>query len=118
MENVLSSSSDVGSAVDKYLTKCKDLGFDVIEVSTGFLSLPTTNWLGLAEKVKEMGLKAKSELGIQFGAGGDTAAAELQAIGTSDPSKITNIGKQFIDMGVERMMIESEGITENVQEWR
>ena len=39
MENVLSSSSDVGSAVDKYLKKCKDLGFDVIEISTGFLSL-------------------------------------------------------------------------------
>jgi hypothetical protein len=32
-----------------------------------------------------MGLKAKPEVGIQFGAGGDTWAAELEAKGTRDP---------------------------------
>jgi phosphosulfolactate synthase (CoM biosynthesis protein A) len=70
------------------------------------------------ERVHSYGLKAKPELGIQFGAGGDTEAAELEAAGTSDPSKIVDLGKQFIDAGVERMMIESEGITENVRAWR
>jgi len=117
MEHVL-TSSDVGTAVERYLKKCKDLGFDVVEVSTGFLSLPTTDWVRLVEKVQSAGLKAKPELGIQFGAGGDTQASELKSIGTSDPSKVINVAKQFIDMGVERMMIESEGITENVDEWR
>jgi phosphosulfolactate synthase (CoM biosynthesis protein A) len=29
-----------------------------------------------------------------------------------------NLGRQFIDAGVERLMIESEGITENVKSWR
>ncbi|QGI66751.1 hypothetical protein CEK27_010722 [Fusarium fujikuroi] len=28
------------------------------------------------------------------------------------------MGKRFIDAGVERIMIESEGITENVKSWR
>jgi phosphosulfolactate synthase (CoM biosynthesis protein A) len=28
------------------------------------------------------------------------------------------MAKRFIDAGVERMMIESEGITENVASWR
>lgn len=55
------------------------------------------------------GLTAKPECGIQFGAGGDTSAEELEAFGTSDPSKIINMGKRFIDAGVERIMIESEG---------
>jgi phosphosulfolactate synthase (CoM biosynthesis protein A) len=48
----------------------------------------------------------------------DTQASELESIGTSDPSRIINNAKRFIDAGVERLMIESEGITENVNTWR
>lgn len=70
------------------------------------------------DKVHNYGMKAKPELGIQFGAGGDTEASALESAGTSDPSKIINLGRRFIDAGVERMMIESEGITENVKSWR
>ncbi|KAF2459068.1 sulfonate biosynthesis enzyme [Lineolata rhizophorae] len=117
MEHVL-TQSDVEAAVDRYLKKCKDVGFDVIEISTGFLSLPPSDWLRLVDKVHSMGLKAKPELGIQFGAGGDTEASDLESIGTSDPSKVINVAKQFVNAGVERMMIESEGITENVKSWR
>jgi len=109
---------EVMTVVDKYLQKCKDVGFDVVELSSGFLSFPPDDWLRLVERVHSYGLKAKPELGIQFGAGGDTEASALEEAGTSDPSKIVNLGKQFIDAGVERMMIESEGITENVKTWR
>ncbi|KAI9373177.1 hypothetical protein BJX61DRAFT_533354 [Aspergillus egyptiacus] len=109
---------DPNSVFDKYLQKCKDLGFDVIEVSSGFLSIPEDDWLRLVDKVHSYGLKAKPELGIQFGAGGDTPAAGLEAIGTSDPGKLVNLGHKFLDAGVERLMIESEGITENVSSWR
>lgn len=118
LEHILSSSNDVPASVDRYLRKCKDLGFDVIEISAGFLSFPADDWLRLVDKVHSMGLKAKPELGIQFGAGGDTAAEDLESTGTSDPAKVVNLGKKFIDAGVERMMIESEGITENVKSWR
>jgi phosphosulfolactate synthase (CoM biosynthesis protein A) len=107
MEHIL-TQPDSTTMVDRYLRKCKDLGFDVIEISAGFLSIPP----------HEMGLKAKPELGIQFGAGGDTAAEDLESAGTSDPSKVINLGKKFLEAGVERMMIESEGITENVKSWR
>ncbi|KAF2146669.1 uncharacterized protein K452DRAFT_323789 [Aplosporella prunicola CBS 121167] len=117
MEHVL-TQSDAGAAVDRYLQKCKDVGFDVIEVSTGFLSLPQPDWLRLVDRVHQFGMKAKPELGIQFGAGGDTEASDLESMGSSDPSKVINMGKKFIDAGVERLMIESEGITENVKSWR
>ncbi|KAH8646618.1 hypothetical protein BGZ61DRAFT_376735 [Ilyonectria robusta] len=110
--------SDPQSAVDRYLKKCKELGFDVIEISSGFLSIPEDDWLRLVDKLHSEGLIAKPECGIQFGAGGDTAASELESIGTSDPSKIVHMGNRFIDAGVERIMIESEGITENVTKWR
>ncbi|PYI06200.1 coma-domain-containing protein [Aspergillus sclerotiicarbonarius CBS 121057] len=109
---------DANAVFDKYLRKCKDLGFDVIELSSGFLSFPEDDWLRLVDKVHSYKLKAKPELGIQFGAGGDTPASGLEAIGTSDPAKLVNLGRKFLDAGVERLMIESEGITENVQSWR
>lgn len=92
--------------------------FDVIELSSGFLSIPEEDWLRLVDKVHSYKLKAKPELGIQFGAGGDTDVAGLEAIGTSDPGKLVNLGHKFLDAGVERLMIESEGITENVSSWR
>ncbi|KMU90194.1 hypothetical protein CIHG_08004 [Coccidioides immitis H538.4] len=41
-----------------------------------------------------------------------------EALGTSDPGKLINLGRRFLDAGVERLMIESEGITENVKSWR
>ncbi|KKY17488.1 putative sulfonate biosynthesis enzyme [Phaeomoniella chlamydospora] len=109
---------DPESVMDRYLSKCKDLGFDVIELSSGFLAFQEDDWLRLVDRVHSFGLKAKPELGIQFGAGGDTAAEDLDAVGTSDPGKLINMAHRFIDAGVERMMIESEGITENVKTWR
>lgn len=118
MEHIL-TQSDATDAVEKYLRKCKDLGFDIVECSAGFLSMPPDDFVRLVDKVQSMGLKAKPELGIQFGAGGDTVAEELEAAGSSDPSKVVNLAKRFIDeIGVERIMIESEGITENVKSWR
>ena len=77
MEHVL-TQSDAVEAVDKYLKVCKDVGFDVVEISTGFLSLPPDDWIRLAERVQHHGLKPKPELGIQFGAGGDTQASDLE----------------------------------------
>lgn len=117
MEHLL-THPEVFTVVDRYLQKCKDVGFDVIELSSGFLSFPPEDWLRLVDKVHSYGLKAKPELGIQFGAGGDTATEALESTGTSDPSKVVQLGQRFIDAGVERMMIESEGITENVTSWR
>lgn len=58
-------------AVDRYLGTCKDSGFDIVELSSGFITLPADDWVRLAEKVRRMGLKAKPEVGIQFGAGRD-----------------------------------------------
>jgi phosphosulfolactate synthase (CoM biosynthesis protein A) len=70
------------------------------------------------ERVQKAGLKAKPEVGIQFGAGGDTAARELEAEGTRDSEWMISQAKRFIDAGAYMIMIESEGITENADPWR
>jgi phosphosulfolactate synthase (CoM biosynthesis protein A) len=105
-------------AVENYLADCQALGFDVIELSTGFISLPEDDLLRLVGKVAKMGLKAKPELGIQFGAGGATPAAELAAEGTRDAQWVIKRAKTCLDAGAHIIMIESEGITENVEKWR
>lgn len=107
-----------GAAVRRYVAGCKKLGFDIIEISAGFVSIPTDDWLRLIDLVRKSGLKAKPEVGIQFGAGGATAAAELRAEGTRDPNWAVAQAKRFLEAGAEIIMIESEGITENVDPWR
>ncbi len=107
-----------GGAVRQYVEECKKIGFDIIEISAGFVSIPTDDWLRLIALVRKSGLKAKPEVGIQFGAGGATPPAELQAEGTRDPNWAVAQAKRFLDAGAEIIMIESEGITENVDPWR
>jgi phosphosulfolactate synthase (CoM biosynthesis protein A) len=105
-------------AVEQYIQECKQLGFDIIEISSGFITIPTDDWLRLVEKVQKAGLKAKPEVGIQFGAGGATAEAELAAEGARDPEWAIQQARRFVDAGAYMIMIESEGITENVTTWR
>ena len=114
IEHVLTQGPE---AVNWYVEECKELGFDIIEISSGFISIPTDDWLRLIEKVQKAGLKAKPEVGIQFGAGGATTEGELAAEGTRDPEWAIQQAKRFVDAGAYMIMIESEGITENVKTW-
>lgn len=115
IEYVLRHGAD---AVDSYLGEAQALGFDVIELSTGFISLSADDLVGLVQRVSAAGLKPKPELGIQFGAGGATATAELAAEGTRDARWVIDRARRCLDAGAEIIMIESEGITENVETWR
>jgi phosphosulfolactate synthase (CoM biosynthesis protein A) len=60
IEHVLSRGR---APVQAYIGECGELGFDVIELSTGFISLPTDHLVRLVKKVAEAGIKAKPELG-------------------------------------------------------
>jgi phosphosulfolactate synthase (CoM biosynthesis protein A) len=104
--------------VDRYLPECQRLGFDIVEVSSGFISIPDEDLVRLVSKVRALGMLPKPEVGIQFGAGGASAVAELEAEGTSDPSRAIRLAKRYLDAGAHLIMIESEGITEQVRAWR
>src|SRR5207249_3364714 len=92
--------------------------FDVVEVSSGFITLPADDFVRLVERVQAAGLKAKAEVGIQFGAGGASAAGELEAEGTRDPGGAVALARRCLDAGAYLVMVESEGITESVRAWR
>lgn len=115
IEYVLTQGAE---AVDRYIKECRDLGFDIIEISTGFITIPADDWLRLVEKAQKAGVKAKPEIGIQFGAGGASAAAALAEEGTQDPQWAIEQARRFIEAGAYLIMIESEGITENVTTWK
>src|SRR5581483_10388332 len=115
IESVLPQGAEM---VQRYFRECKELGFDIVEVSSGFISVPPDDLLRLVEQVRKVGLKAKPEVGIQFGAGGASAAAELEAEGTRDPEWAIGQARRFLEAGAYQVMIESEGITENVRAWR
>jgi phosphosulfolactate synthase (CoM biosynthesis protein A) len=105
-------------AVKKYISTCKDIGFDILEISSGFINISTESWLRVIEEVQRQGLKAKPEVGIQFGAGGATESKILESEGQKDTSYAIEQAKRFLDAGVYMIMIESEGITENTDPWR
>jgi phosphosulfolactate synthase (CoM biosynthesis protein A) len=115
IENVLTRGHDM---VDAYIKECKSLGFDIVEVSMGFITIPQDDVLRLVEKVHKAGMKAKPEVGIQFGAGGTTSAEELAAEGSKDVGWAIQIAKRCLEAGAYMIMIESEGITESVKTWQ
>ncbi|NIV75686.1 MAG: phosphosulfolactate synthase [Gammaproteobacteria bacterium] len=116
MEYVLSLRSP--ELVDRYIAEARELGFDILELSVGFITLPSDDLVRLVKRVKSAGLKPKPEVGIQFGAGGDTPTEELATEGTKAVSRAIELARKCLDAGAWMIMIESEGITENVREWR
>jgi phosphosulfolactate synthase (CoM biosynthesis protein A) len=104
-------------AVRSYIQECGELGFDIIEISSGFITIPIDDLLRLIETVQQAGLQPRPEVGIQFGAGGGSAVSELEAEGTRDAGAAIRQAKRFLEAGASRVLIESEGITESVREW-
>ena len=115
IEHVLTQGPD---AVERYVDEVARVGFDILEVSAGFISIPTDDILRLVERVQRAGLKAKPEVGIQFGAGGATTPGELEQEGTKDVGAAIEIARRTLEAGAYMVMIESEGITEEVTTWR
>ena len=107
-----------GDAVARYLAECRELGFDIVEISSGFVTLPVDDMVRLTRAVGEAGLKPKPEVGIQFGAGGASTVEALEAEGTRDVGQAIELAKRHLDAGAHMIMIESEGITEQVRAWR
>jgi phosphosulfolactate synthase (CoM biosynthesis protein A) len=115
LEYVLTQGSE---AVDRYLAECGELGFDLVEISSGFVTLPVDDLVALTLRVQARGLKAKPEVGIQFGAGGASTVEALEAQGQRDVGYAIELAKRHLDVGAHMIMVESEGITEQVREWR
>jgi phosphosulfolactate synthase (CoM biosynthesis protein A) len=115
VENVLVKDNDL---VEEYVAEAGELGFDIVEISSGFLAIDTDDLVALTELVADHGLKPKPEINVQFGAGGASSEAELLGEVQQDPQLAIEEGKRHLDAGAYKLMVEAEGITENVSDWR
>jgi phosphosulfolactate synthase (CoM biosynthesis protein A) len=108
-------------AVDQYIAECKALGFDVVEVSSGLASISLEDTLAIVKQVSKLGMKPKPEISMMIGAG-----AGSHIIGYEESMKMKSFEEfaaevsAHIDAGADVIMIESEGLTEDLppEKWR
>jgi hypothetical protein len=86
--------------VHHYLEECRELGFGIVEISSGFISVPADDLVRLVEEVGKYGMKAKAEAGVQFGAGGASAVEELESEGVRDPGWAISQARRFLEGGL------------------
>ncbi len=116
VENVLVRDND---KVDRYFEEAARLGFDIVELSSGFLAIDPDDMVAMTEKVvAEYDIAPKPEINVQFGAGGATDPDILEEQGQQSPEQAIEEGERHLEAGAELLMVEAEGITEEVNEWR
>lgn len=116
IENVLVRDND---KVEEYVAECANLGFDIVEISSGFLAIDTDDMVALTELVADHeGVEPKPEINVQFGAGGATDPDVLEEQGQQSPEQAIEEGRRHLEAGADLLMVEAEGITEEVHEWR
>jgi phosphosulfolactate synthase (CoM biosynthesis protein A) len=116
IERVIVQGQD---AVDKYIEECKELGFDVVEVSSGLANIPLEDKVEMVKSVKRAGLKPKPEVSFMIGAGAGTHVRGYKVKLRRMDDVLKEI-ESHIRAGAEILMLESEGITEDIPEsrWR
>lgn len=116
IENVLVRDND---KIHEYFEEAERLGFDVVEISSGFLAMGSDDIVRLTEVAdEEYDIEPKPEINVQFGAGGASDPEELERQGQQDPEQAIEEGRKHLDAGADLLMVEAEGITEEVEEWR
>ena len=106
-------------AVDRYLEECKSLGFDVVEVSSGLAPIPLDDKVEIVKQVKKMGMIPKPEISLMIGSGAGTHIVgyepELRSV-----DDVMKEARAHLNAGAHIMMLESEGITEDLppNKWR
>jgi len=116
---------DGEEATDKYIGKCRELGFDVLEVSSGMapevMNMPLEDKVALVKSVKRAGLKPKPEVSLLVGAGAGTHISGYgEKMEYRSLDSFIEETRAYLGAGAYMIMIESEGITEDLppEKWR
>jgi phosphosulfolactate synthase (CoM biosynthesis protein A) len=113
--------------VELYLQETKELGFDVVEVSSGMFEhaddFTLEQQIQVVKQVIKHGLKPKPEITIMAGVGGGTQEFQYseKVHATKNLKDLFEEADRFFDAGAETLMVESEGITEGIEDpsqWR
>jgi len=97
--------------VKRFLKDSKQLGFDIIEISTGIVYMPLEDKPNLIRYARHLGLKPHPEISASYGISGE------EEVQVNLDLLIQEIG-QALKAGAWKILVEEEGLTENVQEKR
>ena len=116
VERIIVQGTD---AVDRYLEECKSLGFDVVEISSGLAPIPLDDKVEIVKQVKRMGMIPKPEISLMIGAGAGTHIVGYKPK-LRDVDDLMKEARAHLKAGAHIMMLESEGITEDLppNKWR
>ena len=116
VERIIVQGTD---AVDRYLEECKSLGFDVVEISSGLAPIPLDDKVEIVKQVKRMGMIPKPEISLMIGAGAGTHIVGYKPK-LRDVDDLMKETRAHLKAGAHIMMLESEGITEDLppNKWR
>lgn len=113
--------------VEAYLQETKQLGFDVVEVSSGMFEhaedFKLVEQVKIVKRISELGMKPKPEITIMSGVGGGVQEFGYQEKiqQSKSPERLIQEAEQFFAAGAYMLMVESEGITEGIPDpknWR
>ena len=110
-----------GKTVDRYLEECRQLGFDVVEVSSGLAPITLEDKLKIIRQVQKLGMKPKPEVTMMIGAGAGTHVAGYEAqMELRSFDEFSEEVETHLKSGSEMIMIESEGLTEDLppEKWQ
>lgn len=108
LERVVLEGAD---AVYRFLEEAKALEYDVVEISAGLAVLSLADIQRLIGAVNEAGLKAKPEIGLAYGIQhGDAVEVTVD--------RLIAACEACLEAGAWKLMIEEEGIFENVDTWQ
>ena len=108
LERVLLCGPDI---VKRFLKDSKEMGFDIVEISTGLVYIPLEDKLALIQYTRDLGLKPHPEISASYGIHEE---AEVQV----STDLLTQEIEQALKAGAWKVLAEEEGLTENVKEKR
>ena len=103
------------------LKECRQLGFDVVEISSGLAPISLEDKLKIMSQVQKLGMKPKPEVTMMIGAGAGTHIAGYEAgIKLRSFDEFSEEVSTHLKAGAEMIMIESEGLTEDLrpEQWK
>lgn len=98
-------------AIEKFLEEAKSLEYDIVEVSNGLAIMSLSDKVRLMRRVIDCGFRAKPEIAQAYGI---TVEEEVPI----SAEKLVAEAKILLENGAWMVMVESEGLTENVKEWK
>lgn len=98
-EHLLTQSAP---ATDRYIGACRDLGVDIIRLSSQVTSWLGDDWRWLVERIQRAGLTARPTINIAAG---------------QDADRATLTARGFLEAGIDLIVFEAKGLPDNAP-WR